>query len=107
MGFVRKITGVQDQTDATNRNADAQAAATAEAAKSQQAALAASAKASADSQAQLAARSVAEQKAKDAASTPLAAADVQLDANAPDSVTATRAKRKASFGRNYSGGVSI
>ena len=107
MGFVRKITGVQDQTDATNRNADAQAAATAEAAKSQQAALAASAKASADSQAQIAARSAVEQKAKDAASAPLAAADVQLDANAPDSVTATRAKRKASFGRNYSGGVSI
>lgn len=107
MGFIRKITGVQDQIDATNRNADEQAAATEQAAKAQQAALAASAKAAADSQAQMAARSAAEEKAKDVASAPLAAADVQLDANAPDSVTATRAKRKASYGRNYSGGVSI
>lgn len=107
MGFVRKITGVQDQVDATNANAAAQERATTEAARAQQAALAASATAAADSQSQLAARSAAEAKAKDAASSPLATADVQLDANAPDSVTATRAKRKAAYGRNYSGGVSI
>lgn len=107
MGFVRKVTGVQDQIDATNANADAQKQATLQAAKDQQAALAASATASAQQQSQLAARSAAADKASQIASQPLADADVSLDQNSPDSVTATRAKRKASFGQNYSGGVSI
>ena len=107
MGFVRKVTGIQGQIDAANRNADAQLAATSEAAKNQASQLQASAKAAADQQAMLAARSAAEDKAGQSAATPLQTADVQLDENSPDSVTATRAKRRASFGRNYSGGVSI
>lgn len=107
MGFVRKITGVQAQIDATNANAAAQEDATKQAAARQQAELMASAKAAADQQAQMAARMAVEQKASDLASAPLESADVQLDQNSPDSVTATRAKRKAAFGRNYSAGVSI
>lgn len=107
MGFLRKITGVQGQIDATNANAAAQVAATKQAAQDQQRQLAASAKASADAQSQLAARAAVEARASDAASAPLGTADVQLDENSPDSVSATRTKRKASYGRNYSGGVSI
>jgi predicted metalloprotease len=107
MGYVRKITGVQKQIEATQANAAAQERATLQAAKDQQAALAASAKAAADQQSQLAARSAVEATAAAAASAPLASADVQLEQDSPDSVTATRAKRKAAFGRNYGGGVSI
>lgn len=108
MGFVRKITGVQAQIDATNHNADVAEKATREAAAAAQAELMQTAKAAADQQAQMAARSAVEQKASEVASAPLESADVQLDQNSPDSVTATRAKRKAAFGRNYaSGGVSI
>lgn len=85
-----------------------QVAATEQAAKDQANALQASAKAAADQQAMLANRNAAEQKASDAASVPLQTADVQLDENSPDSVTATRSKRRAAFGRNYTGGgVSI
>lgn len=107
MGFVRKATGVQAQIDATNQNADAQVAATKQAADSQQQALMQSAQASATQQAQLAARDIAATKASDAVSKPLVNADVQLEANPTDSVAGSRAKRKASFGQNYSGGVSI
>lgn len=107
MGAVRKITGSQDQTDAINRNADTQAAATKAAADAQQAALMQSAKAAADQQAQMAARNAAEDKARDAASAPLASADVQLEVQPSESAAATRRNRKAAFGRNYSGGVSI
>lgn len=64
-----------------------------------------SAKATADQQALLAARSAAEAKASDAVSQPLQSADVQLD-DSGDSNSA-RNRRKASFGRNYSSGVSI
>jgi len=46
-------------------------------------------------------------KATDASAKPLVNADVQLDSNPTDSVAATRTKRKASFGQNYGGGVSI
>lgn len=108
MGFIRKITGVQGQIDATNANAKAQEDATREAARMQQQSLMESARAAADSQAQQAARMAVEQKAADVAGAPLESADVQLDQNSPDSVTATRSKRRAAFGRNYaSSGVSI
>lgn len=107
MGFVRKITGAQGQIDATNANTKATEDATTQAAQDQQAALAASAQAASQGQASLAARSAAEDKAQQAASTPLGQADVQLDADQSDSVTATSGKRKAQFGRNYSGGVQI
>lgn len=108
MGFIRKISGVQAQIDATNKNAAAQEDATRQAASQQQQALMDSARAAADQQANAAARMAVERKASDIASAPLESADVQLDQNSPDSVTATRAKRKAAFGRNYaSSGVSI
>lgn len=106
-GILRKITGVTDQANATRANAQAQLDATAQAAKDQQAALQANAKAAADSQAQIAARSKVEDKVSQAAATPLGTADVQLDADQADSVTATAQKRKVAFGRNYSGGVQI
>jgi hypothetical protein len=104
MGFVRKVTGVQAQIDATNANADAQTKATAQAAAADQQQLMQSAKATADQQAQIAARSAAESKASSAVSAPLEQADVQL---AGDGADAQRRSRKASFGRNYSSGVSI
>ena len=108
MGFLRKVTGVQQQINATNRNADAQVAATKQAASSQAAALQASAQAAANSQAQASARSAAEQKASDAVSTPLQTADVQLSAdNTGQSAEQQRRTTQASYGRNYSGGVSI
>jgi hypothetical protein len=108
VGKVRQLTGVNAQTDAINNNAAQQAAATKQAADAQQAQLMQSAKAAADQQAQMAARNAAEDKAKDAASAPLATADVQLDVAASESATATRRNRKAAYGRNYtSGGVSI
>lgn len=95
------------QIDATRANADAQAKATKQAADAQQAALMQQAQASATQQAQMAARAVAEGKAADAAGRVLPTADVQLDSNPTDSVAATRQRRKASFGQNYTGGVSI
>lgn len=107
MGYVRKLTGVDDQKAATERNAAMQEAATKQAAQAQQAALGASAKASADAQSQIAARSAVEDAAKEAASQPLGTADVQLDAAPGESTTAARNKRKASYGRSYSGGVNI
>ena len=82
---VMKLTGVQAQIDATNRNADAQYAATAQATRDSQAAMMASAQAAADQQATLAARKDAEAKAAAAASTPLETADVSIDAPATES----------------------
>lgn len=107
MGYVRKITGVDAQAKATMANAEAQAQATQQASRDQQAQLAATARAAADQQSQIAARSAVEDQAAMAASKPLGTADVQLDADAAESVSASRSRRKASFGRNYSGGVSI
>ena len=106
-GFIRKITGVADQVNATKDNTKAQVKATEDAAAAQSAALQQSAKSAADAQAQVAARSVAEDKASTSAATPLGQADVQLSADQADSVTATSQRRKVAFGRNYSGGVKI
>jgi hypothetical protein len=107
MGAVRKLTGVDKQVDAANKNTDAQVQATAQAAAQQQQALMASARAAADQQAQLAARSAAESKAATAASAPLETADVQLDPDASESAAGGKARRRAAFGRNYSTGVSV
>lgn len=107
MGFVRKITGVQGQIDAANRNADEQNAATKAAADAQTQQLMQSAKAAADAQRNAAARMAVEDKAASAASAPLAVADVQLDEDASTSVSARRNQRKAAFGKNYSTGVGI
>ena len=107
MGFVRKITGVQSQIDATEQNAAAQENATKQAAAAQTQTLMQNAPATAAQQGQLAARSAAEAKASAAVSQPLDSADVQLQADSPDSAAASRNKRRAAFGRNYSTGVSI
>ena len=104
MGFVRKVTGVQGQIDAANANASAQENATRQAAAAQQRALTDSAKAAAMAQAQAASRAAAEGKAANAVSAPLGNADVQLDS--PDEVRTTRTRR-GSYGRSYSGSVSI
>lgn len=92
---------------AIDRQTKVQVDAANEAAKRQQAALMQSAKAAADQQAAMAMRNAAEDKAKEAVTAPLDNADVQLEASSPDSIAATRKNKRAAFGRNYSGGVSI
>lgn len=105
MGFIRKITGVQSQIDATNANADAQIAATQQAAQDNQAQLAETARAAAEQQAMMAARNAAAEKVKEATSTPVE--DVQVDLAAKDTPTARKARR-AQFGKGAaSTGVSI
>lgn len=107
MGFVRKLTGVQGQIDATNANTDSQVQAAKQAADAQVQALNASAKAATDAARMAADRERAAGAAADAASKPLAVADVALDAGAAESVVAGRRSRRAQFGKNYSSGVSI
>ena len=104
---IRKISGVDDQIAATNRNADAQYAATAQATRDAQAAMMASAQAAADQQSTLAARKDAEAKAAAAVSAPLETAEVSIDAPATESGSVTRAKRRQLFGQSYSGGVQL
>lgn len=104
---IMKFTGVQDQIDATNRNADAQYAATEAATRNQQQALMQQAQDAADAQANLIARQDAERKAADAVSTPLETAEVAIDAPTAESSTTTRAKRRRQFGQSYSGGVQL
>lgn len=104
MGFVRKITGVQSQIDATNKNADAQIEATKKSAELNQAALAETARAAAEQQAMMSARNAATDKAKEAISTPTES--VQVDLAASETPT-TRRGRRAQFGRGVSSGVSI
>jgi hypothetical protein len=107
MGWLRKKTGAQQQTDALYENARVAEAATKQAAAGQIAQLQQSARAAADNQAMVSARNAAEAKASDAAAQPLATADVALSAPQEETVTAGRAKRRASYGKNYSSGVSI
>lgn len=107
MGYVRKKTGVQGQIDAANRNADAQIAATKQAADQAQQQLMLAAKAAAEQQAMIAGRMAAEKKASDAAGQPLDVAEVQLDEAPTQSAIAAKRSKRASFGRNYSTGVGI
>lgn len=106
MGAVRRWTGAQGQIDAMNANAAQQERATKEAARAQAQSLLDAARAAATQQAQMSARSAAEAKAATVASQPLAQADVQIDDGVENS-TAARRSRRASYGRNYSSGVSI
>lgn len=105
--LIMDFTGVNDQIDATNRNADAQYAATAQATRDQQAALMATAQAAADQQTTLVARQDAQAKAEAAASAPLETAEVSIDAPTTESGSATRARRRKQFGQSYSGGVQL
>lgn len=105
--LIMDFTGVNDQIDATNRNADAQYAATATATRNQQDALFAQAEEAANQQVNLQARQDAERKAKDSASVPLETAEVSLDAPTTESASGSRAKRRAQFGQAYQGGVQL
>ena len=105
MGFVRKITGVQKQIDIAKQNAKTQEDAVKQSAQMAERAAMQSAKAAADQQAMMAQRSVAEQKANDAVSTPLATAEVSVDTG--QASTSDVRRRRAKFGRDYSAGVNI
>lgn len=107
MGFVRKITGVQGQIDATNRAADMEAQNLQQQAQAQANALNQAAQATAQNQRMLAARSVAEDAARTQASQALETVDVQLDETPTDSTIGMARKRRAQFGKNYSAGVNI
>lgn len=114
MGFVRKITGADAQiknarreAEAAEKNNEITAAANKQAADAQAQQMIQSSRAAADTQAMLQARTAAEDKARTVASQPLATANVQLDGDPGESSAATRSKRRAQFGRNYSSGVSI
>ena len=103
MGFLRKVSGVQSQIDATNRNADAQIEATQKAAEMNQQQLAETARAAAEQQSMMAARNAAMDKAKDAVSVPTESVQVDLAAT---ETPGTRRNRRAQFGRGNTG-VSI
>lgn len=107
MGFVRKITGVQAQIDAQNANTNAQIEAGNAAAAAQAKALNASTQAAASAQEQAVARTKVEDAARQAASVPLAVADVALTDPASGSAVAASRKKRAQFGKNYSSGVGI
>lgn len=107
MGFLRKITGQQAQIDQRARNADAQIAATQQAATASANAAIQQAKQVADNTKLVAERDAANTAAQDALSTPLDTADVQLQADTGLGVAASSRKRKAKFGQNYSTGVTI
>ena len=104
---VKKVTGVQDQINATNANSQAQVDATKQATEASQASLAAAAQASAQQTAATAARTAAEQQASDIASTAVQTSNVQLDPNANGSSAGQDEVKRAKFGRAYTGGVSI
>lgn len=103
MGWLRKITGVQGQIDAANRNAAAQEEAIAQAEKNTTQTLQANARAVAEQQQMLSARARAEAAASAAVSLPLEQADVRLDEATP---TGARKARRRKFGQS-TGGVSI
>lgn len=107
MGFVRKITGVQSQIDATNANTNAQIDAAKTAADAQVQSLNASARSAADSMRLAADRERVAATAADAASKPLAVADVALDPAVTESAGAARRRTRAQFGKSYGSGASI
>lgn len=106
MGWLRKTFGIQQQIDATNRNADAQVAATETAARDQAAAAQAAARAAADQQKQAVERANAERAATDALGGPLEQAEVRIGQMEGTLSQRTRSRR-ARFGQGSSTGVSI
>jgi hypothetical protein len=99
-GFIRKITGVDQQIEAANRNADAQISATRQTAMSQQSALMSQAKATADQQKALSERAKAEATASSVATQSNENVDVLVGGKADNSLDATK-KRRATFGTGY------
>lgn len=100
MGFIRKITGVQGQIDAANRNTDAQLAASKQAAEAEQRAAQVAAQSVADQQRLIQERQAAADKASQLNQNTLQTADVQLQQDEGGQVAV---KRRASFGRTYTG----
>jgi hypothetical protein len=107
MGFVRKITGAQKSIDAVNRQTNEQIAAAKQAADAQVRALNDAASATADSQRMMAERTRVEAAASDAASKPLAVADVALDPEVTGSIVAAKRKARAQFGKGYTSGIRV
>ena len=105
MGAIRKLTGVQSQIDAANRNARVQEEAAQAAAKAAAEAAQVSAQSAANQQRNAQER---EQIQADIAGRLAApeSADVQLG-NANDNSSGATRRRRATFGRNYGSSVSI
>lgn len=106
MGFLRRLTGAQQQIDAADKNAKLQEDATRQAAANQAAAMNAAANAAAQQQALAAERAAAQDKAEAIVSAPLAAPDVSV-ANEAQGATSARRQRRARFGQSFSGGVRV
>jgi len=107
MGAVRRLTGVTQQAEATQNQANAQVAATEQASQAAATSLRQSAKAAADQQRMLAARSAAEAKASEAVSRPLETAEVQVDEVSTESSASGARRKRARFGTGYTSGVSV
>lgn len=107
MGWLRGITGVQAQIDATRKQAELDAANIDKTSKLQAEATNQATQAAADSLQQRAARDAAEAQVTDALSKSPQVADVRLSTPQEETVTASSRRRRASFGRNYSSGVNI
>jgi hypothetical protein len=100
MGFVRKITGVQGQIDAANRNTDAQLAASKQAADAEARAAQVAAQSVADQQRLTMERQAASEKAAKLNQGTLQTADVQLQQDQGGQVAV---KRRSAFGRVLTG----
>lgn len=107
MGFLRKITGMQGQIDAANRNAVAQEQAIEQSTQGTVASMNAAAEAAARQQREFAERQTAEAAAAAAVSLPLESAEVRLDEAPTQSATARRGARRRRFGQSAPTGVSI
>lgn len=100
---VRRFTGVQDQIDASNRNTDAQIAATERAANAQEQQARDAAKATADAQAQMAERQKVEEQVKALAAQTQEVADVSIGPQQQGSTIGAARKRRAKFGTGNTG----
>lgn len=102
MGLLRKLTGVQAQINATTAAAESEAKNAEKTSRAQADALNQSAAAVAQNQRMLAERTKVEAQAREAVSKPLASADVQVAENPTETTTASRARKRASFGKSVS-----
>lgn len=104
--WIAKLTGQDQIIDQAQRDAQNQAAATAEAAAKQAKATQEAAAQAARQMELSAARASVEQAAADAAAKPIENPDVLLSSPQQGSVSAAR-KRRSTFGTGYSAGVNI
>lgn len=103
--WIAKLTGQDKVIDQAQRDAQNQAAATAEAADKQAKATQEAAAQAARQMELSAARASVEQAAADAAAKPIENPDVLL--SSPQATTATARKKRSTFGTGYSAGVNI